>query len=522
MTFRFAPSLLMCLSIGATSCLGISSNVDRERHFRKGYGYVTFLNNLDSPTGRPANFKLNQFISMAIDSKGRYFMVSRDRNPTGNFEFTVTRYLASGSLDTTFGGGNGWIAPNGGLPSLVGASPANNKDESPLYSISWDSQNRSYISIISGDAGGPFASTVVRLTEAGEIDTSFGTGGFFTTSTPGTTLAGGTVELVGAVYVPSLDRFLAFGQSSNVGMEPELATARYTTTGVLDAAYGASGGYSVFQNNGNSTTGGPNGGPKSDWGVDNHVTDSSGNYYFSVSQAFDFNGAVGGYTGSVAKVTSAGIFDVTYGPYGTGIAEFPAKGAAGLTGTAFGLKDDSLAEGRIAIDPSGRTYVSGRSFDPNGATQSFVARWTTAGMLDTSFGTGGIAFFNNGGISVAGYGTALNKYETLNHVAYDSTLSKIVATGTTGNGASGRPLVVRFNLDGTLDTSFGSGAGYRVITPPDRPTEGFAGATTPSDACTQIIVDHLGRYIVGCLSKNALGGYEPVIIRLNADGSTNI
>src|SRR4051794_18605022 len=79
----------------------------------------------------------------------------------------------------------------------------------------------------------------------------------------------------------------------------------------------------------------------------------------------------------------------------------------------------------------------------------------TAGALDTSFGSNGMATATVGSISDTGAG-----------VAVQPTDLKVVAVGTARNQASstGKTFVpanafsvARFNADGTLDSSFGSG-----------------------------------------------------------------
>ena len=92
----------------------------------------------------------------------------------------------------------------------------------------------------------------------------------------------------------------------------------------------------------------------------------------------------------------------------------------------------------MAIDGSGRIDVAGE-----GASGPVVARYLPDGVLDTSFGTGGIA----GPLPL----------DATNGVGLQST-GKIVAYGLSsgGEGAS----LVRLNTDGSLDTTFGTNGVY--------------------------------------------------------------
>src|SRR5262249_51653678 len=109
----------------------------------------------------------------------------------------------------------------------------------------------------------------------------------------------------------------------------------------------------------------------------------------------------------------------------------------------------------MTLQNDGKIIVSGSS-RPNGSTTGNVAliRFNADGSLDTSFGTGGTVSQNLPG-STFGGGTP----------AVQST-GKIVVYGFmqgTAPGSAPQIAVVRFNSNGTLDTSFGTSGVTAVV-----------------------------------------------------------
>lgn len=488
--------------------------------FNRNYGYIVLYNGQTSPAGRPVANKLHQIRALELDSKGRIVLVVNDQNSSARNETEVFRILPTGVLDPDFGNGAGWVGPNINQPSVAGSVAATSKSEVAGTMISWDSSLRYYVPFTSSVDATNTMSVMMRISESGQLDTTFGSSstGYFLTSTGGVSKAGGTAENIGFNYIPSTGMLLGFGFSKNSSAKSEFITAMYSVSGSPVSSYGASSGYTIFQPGGDGSTGAPNA-SKSDASRTNYIQDSSGRLYGLGVQCPDWNGsATGGSVSPVVRFTASGAVDTSFGPYGTGIAEIPAHGTTGLTGRAFGSKFD-LAIGSIFLDSQGRIYSQGYSFDANGAYQAVIYRWTTSGSLDSTFGTGGIAYFNLNGVSVAALGTTTNKYENFNSAIYDPALDRIIATGSSGITTDGRPILVRFKMDGTLDTAFGNGYGYKILSPPDRPTEAFGGATgTFVDSCSNIRIDYLGRYVLGCYTKNSSGGTEPFVLRTDSTG----
>lgn len=118
----------------------------------------------------------------------------------------------------------------------------------------------------------------------------------------------------------------------------------------------------------------------------------------------------------------------------------PTFGSAGITSTAFG---NYGAAARVVIQPDGRIVTAGQD-----ALGDFaLARYTTSGVLDTSFnGTGKVTTTPSG--SCSGQARAL---------ALQADGKIVVAGASCPNFTSTRNFTIyRYNTDGSLDTSFGS------------------------------------------------------------------
>ncbi len=135
----------------------------------------------------------------------------------------------------------------------------------------------------------------------------------------------------------------------------------------------------------------------------------------------------------------------------------PTFGQGGIMVTSFTELPTWDYPRSIQVQPDGKIVVCGEirasvgdPFDGNVATMSFfIARYNPNGGLDTSFGTNGkvIAPINSGDEFVG------------NEIALQPD-GKILAVGVSGTGYD--IAVNRYNSDGTLDPSFGTGG--RIVT----------------------------------------------------------
>jgi uncharacterized delta-60 repeat protein len=133
---------------------------------------------------------------------------------------------------------------------------------------------------------------------------------------------------------------------------------------------------------------------------------------------------------ALARYDSAGAIDPTFGD-------------GGLVTTDFGgVVDFGRA---LTIQTDGRIVLAGYSVDQESNSNFALARYTSEGGLDPTFGTGGLVTTQFG--TVDSYAQAIAIQEG----------GKIVAAGYATNPAYYDFALARYNPDGTLDWTFGQG-----------------------------------------------------------------
>ena len=156
---------------------------------------------------------------------------------------------------------------------------------------------------------------------------------------------------------------------------------------------------------------------------------------------------------SRGSATTAANNDFALARYRTDGTLDPTFGAGGKTTTPIGTGSDvALA---VAIDSQGRIVAAGRSASgPGDDTESdfAVARYDVNGSPD--------ATFNGTGKVTTPFGAG--SFDRANGVAIDSQ-GRIVAAGNDNNGTDDDFALVRYNADGSLDLTF-NGTG-KVTTP---------------------------------------------------------
>jgi uncharacterized delta-60 repeat protein len=168
---------------------------------------------------------------------------------------------------------------------------------------------------------------------------------------------------------------------------------------------------------------------------------------------------------------AAGVFDATFG-------------TGGVASTA--IADVYSYPRALAVEPDGDVVVAWTN--DNGSDTAFrLARYTAAGVLDATFGSGGQVT------------TDLGTYGSADAIALDG-LGRIVVAGV--KGTPGQLVVARYDTAGSIDTDFGD-AGTASL------------AVTPYSA-TPIAVQPDGKIVVATASADH---WYPVVVRLGADGS---
>jgi uncharacterized delta-60 repeat protein len=316
--------------------------------------------------------------------------------------------------------------------------------------------------------GGPEQFALVRYLPDGSVDSSFGSDGVVETPIPG-----GFAEANAAALQPDGKIVVAGDYLSSAGSE--FALARYNADGLLDAGFG-SGGIVTTQVE----------------GVDSKA--------FGLVLQPDGKIVAGG---DATSSTDSGSAVVRYLPNGSPDPSF------GTGGIAFSTQPGENGFDAVALQPDGKILGVGQNTP--------LTRFNTDGSPDTSFGSGGIsvvaapkaaaiALQADGRIVVAG-GTS--SYFVLVRANSDGSADqtfgtdalvatpmgrgpagasavaiqpdgKIVAAGTSQPGSAALITVARYNQDGSLDSTFGTG-GVAATLPRGTVNAGVASVALQAD-----------------------------------------
>lgn len=257
---------------------------------------------------------------------------------------------------------------------------------------------------------------VIRYSANGTLDTTFGSGGKVSTA------FGSSHDVAFGVAVQGDGRIVVVGRSHN-GSNQDIAIARYLQNGGLDTTFGSGGRVTTAIGSSND--------------VANSVAVQSDGKIVVAGYV-----SIGGYNDfAVVRYNANGTLDSTFG-------------VGGKVSTDFSSQSDSAYA--VTLQSDGKILVAGIAL--NGVNDLAVARYDADGSLDSTFGIGGKVT------------TALGSgFDFASSIAVQGD-GKIVVAGYTQNGANNDIALVRYQSNGTLDAAFGSGG--KVVTPVGGGSEG--------------------------------------------------
>lgn len=348
----------------------------------------------------------------------------------------VGRYDGQGNLDTTFGSGG--LTQSGKWTGTRGAGD-------PL-SVQADGKLVMAGKLIM--AGRDSAMKTARLNANGSPDSTYGTGGV-STSLDITTGS----DVAYSSGIQSNGKIVAAGYSSTSNGSSAVI-ARYTTSGAVDSGKGGFG---------QTIQGKPAGYAATSFG-------GTDNEFFGLAVQPDDKIVAVGHRQTdlttttsdirlvIARYTASGTLDTTFN--NTGYSIFLPSGMVGTKAYA------------VTIQADGKIDVSGYAVGADGNRDLLVARYNTNGTLDSGFGGGkGYVTFD-----IDGAASQTDERATSLVIQPDG---KIVAAGyfyhpTAVQTPDNNVLVTRFNTDGTLDNTFGTG-GFKMGSAPSGHTQwGYA------------------------------------------------
>ncbi len=400
-------------------------------------------------------------------------------------------YAQPGTLDATFG--------TGGIVS-TDIGTADDKG----YSILQQADGKLVVAGLSNNgANNDFA--VVRYNIDGSLDAGFGLGGSVTTP------IGAGNEAGQAILLQPNGKILVAGFTST-GTSNDFALVRYNINGSLDNTFGVGGivttplgsandqGQSVaLQTDGKILLAGfTNNGVNEDFGVCRYDTNGVLDPSFDVDGIVttDFAAAID--VGRAIAVQLDGRIVVAgWSSNGTdmdfALTRYNTDGSLDLTFDTDGKVTTPIGSSNdqgysLAIQADGRLVVAGIS--SNGVDFDFaVVRYNTNGSLDNAFDTDGMVTTDFAVGNDHGYSVAIQSD------------TRILVAGQTANGVNLDFGLARYNNDGSLDASFGTGG--KVTT--DLGGSGDIGWSVAIQADDKVIVT----------GSNNISGYSIGVTRYN-------
>jgi uncharacterized delta-60 repeat protein len=196
------------------------------------------ITDIDSSSSSSADDFLQD---VKVQSDGRVVVVGSAVNnnvkATGSQDFAVVRYNTDGSLDTTFGGGDGI--------TLTDISPAAVVSQDTADTLAFEPDGQIIVAGYAVIRFGPFSAddsqfVVARYNTDGSLDTTFAS----SSTVPGTLqISFGLSDLAeGVVLQPQPDgKYVLGGHVGGSGAANDLAVARVTLTGQLDTTFSGDG-----------------------------------------------------------------------------------------------------------------------------------------------------------------------------------------------------------------------------------------------------------------------------------------
>jgi len=337
------------------------------------------------------------FQDVIRDDAGNYIVAG-----SHNQNAAVWRYSSDGVLDTSFGT-NGMVEQDGG-GTLEGVNQLILQSDGKILAIgtSQDGANIRYM-------------TIWCFTSTGALDNTFGTNGIVQYT------RGGAFDLGYYGIIDSNNKIVVTGISNNGGND--MAIWRFDINGAPDITFGTNGlvldgtkltsdhgafitenadGTYLIAGSGNSDAVTwkyqSNGSPDLTYGTNGITQYDNGGYDALYRGILDANGTL-----TITGVSNNGVdHDMVILQYDSSGALLTGFGTAGIVRYDGGLGYDGGQA--LTIDGAGRILVVGQS-DNATDRDMMLWRYKPNGTLDSSFGTGGVVFYDQGtATNEAGYG----------------------------------------------------------------------------------------------------------------------
>lgn len=384
--------------------------------------------------------------SMAVQPDGKVVVVGSTLSADyTNSDFAVVRYLPSGALDTTFGTGG---------KVMTGIGTGNDI----AFDVAIQADGKIVVAGETNDSAGSNANfAVVRYNANGTLDTTFNTTGKVVTG------IGSLDDYATCIGVQSDGKIVVGGYTYISADSTNFALARYNSNGALDTAFNTTGKVS---------------------------TDLGG---VEVAEALTVQAS--------GKILVAGFTSNVAGDYANNaLVRYNANGSLDTTFNTTGKVITNMGPtynyiDAIAVQADGKIVTAGSMVEAGVG----VARYTTSGVLDTSF---------NGSGKIITPFTGAGEGDVVHSVAVQGD-GKIVVAGSTRVADGDDVALVRFTSSGSVDAGFGNN-GVAI-------TNFSADAGPDSAYAVRVLSD--GALLVAGDTSTSADGYDLLIAKYQVAGA---
>jgi uncharacterized delta-60 repeat protein len=311
-------------------------------------------------------------------------------------------------------------------PIITSVSAGHNR----FFNVTFDAQGHIYAVGVAApgiDSTTDYATIVARFSPAGVLDANFGDGGIVTKNL----VAGANGELARAIGIQSTGKIVVAATVDRLNgadaRDRDVALFRLLPSGILDTTFGADGVALL-----DLSTGAASG--------SSFLADSVWHLVIQPDDRIAFTGGQVGPSSTdtdfvMVRLLPDGAYDTSFGAGGRVLVDIDHANASARS---------------IALLPNGDLMGCGY-MDLGGVGSPVLYQVTSAGVLDTTFGSGGV--FNAAVLAAQTEAYAIGLQG-----------DKLVTTGY-GRGATAESLdwlSLRFLADGTLDTTYGDAGVARI------------------------------------------------------------
>lgn len=437
--------------------------------------------------------------AVSIQTDGKIVVAGTGRQTTLNNDFVAVRLNSNGTFDTSFDTDGIAVTPVGSNSSIAFSLAIQSDNKIVLAGQSSNGANQDF--------------TTVRYNTNGSLDTSFNGNGKLITP------IGTSNDNANAVAIQMDGKIIVGGQATMPNTGRDFALTRYNENGTLDLSYDSDGirtdnlgnnniaaGYgTVIQPDGKIVVAGSATETNNDFAVFRYNSDGTPDATFNgagkirteIGTSTDFAFAVA--IQPDGKIIAAGFASITGNSDDIALVRYNTDGSLDTTFSSDGIVTTHITSVdraySVIVQPDGKIVIGGIT-SSTGINYDFaVVRYNSNGSLDTTFNGTGI-------VTTAFGGTTINDQIWGMRLQLDG---KIVVAGQTRLNGTDDFALARYNINGSLDTTFGTGG--TVITP----------IGSSNDIAKALEIQSDGKIVAAGFTVNSNNDFA--VVRYNPNGS---